>query len=289
MTAASSDDAKEGAVAFQPIGRYRAEAGRKYDVPRQGYLNAGRPGVVELEAGRGFEQALRDLAGFERLWLVFHFHRNSGWRPTVSPPVPPRDGRRVGVFASRSPYRPNPIGLTCVRLLAVDGLRLTVDEADLVDGTPILDIKPYIPRADAFPEARAGWVDEQAPDLWTVVESARFHEQAARILAWQGPDLAATAALQLRENPFDGSRKRVEVAGDSGVLSIRMFRIHFAIDAVARAITLEAVASGYSPEELADLADDPYGDKSIHLRFVAEFSQTPDAPPPGDAQNSLTQ
>ena len=140
MTAASSGDAKEGAVAFQPIGRYRAEAGRKYDVPRQGYLNAGRPGVVELEAGRGFEQALRDLAGFERLWLVFHFHRNSGWRPTVSPPVPPRDGRRVGVFASRSPYRPNPIGLTCVRLLAVDGLRLTVDEADLVDGTPILGL-----------------------------------------------------------------------------------------------------------------------------------------------------
>ena len=289
MTAASSGDAKEGAVAFQPIGRYRAEAGRKYDVPRQGYLNAGRPGVVELEAGRGFEQALRDLAGFERLWLVFHFHRNSGWRPTVSPPVPPRDGRRVGVFASRSPYRPNPIGLTCVRLLAVDGLRLTVDEADLVDGTPILDIKPYIPRADAFPEARAGWVAEQAPDLWTGVESARFHEQAARILAWQGPDLAATAALQLRENPFDGSRKRVEVAGEAGVLAIRMFRIHFAIDAEARAITLEAVASGYSPEELADLGEDPHGDKSIHLRFVAEFSQTPDAPPPGDAQNSLTQ
>ena len=100
---------------------------------------------------------------------------------------------------------------------------------------------------------------------------------------------SATAALQLRENPFDGSRKRVEVAGEAGVLAIRMFRIHFAIDAEARAITLEAVASGYSPEELADLADDPYGDKSIHLRFVAEFSQTPDAPPPGDAQNSLTQ
>lgn len=264
-------------LAVQPIGYYRAGTGRKYEVPRQGYLNGGRPGIVELLPGRGFEQALRDVAGFERLWLIFHFHRNEGWRPTVSPPVPPRDGRRVGVFASRSPYRPNPIGLSCVRLVAVDGLRLIVDEADLIDGTPILDIKPYIPRADAFPEACAGWVDEQTPDVWTVEASGHFHEQAAQIFAWRGPNLAATAALQLRENPFDGSRKRVETAGAKGVLSIRMFRIHFAIDAVARTITLQSVASGYSPEELANPSDDPYDDKALHARFAAAFPQSPDA------------
>ena len=253
---------------FESIGHYRHGAGRKYDVPRQGFLNAGNPGVVELLGGRGFEQGLRDLDGFERIWLLFQFDRNQSWRPTVAPPVPPRDGRRVGVFASRSPYRPNPIGLTCVRLLAVEGLRLVVDEADLLDGTPILDIKPYIPRADAFPEARAGWVDEQAPEVWTVAESERFHVQAAWIAAWQGPDLAATATLQLRENPFDGSRKRVVVDGDAGVLAIRMFRIHFRIDSVARVIELEAVASGYSPEELADGSNDPHGDKTLHARFV---------------------
>ena len=82
---------------------------------------------------------------------------------------------------------------------------------------------------------------------------------------------AATAALQLRENPFDGSRKRVDAAGEKGVLSIRMFRIRFVIEASAHTITLESVDSGYTPGELVNQSDDPYEDKKLHARFVAEF------------------
>ena len=254
---------------MEPIGFYQGGGGYKYMVPRQGVMHAGHPGVVELCAGRGFEQALRDLDGFERIWLIFLFHENAQWRPMVRPPVPPSDGRRVGVFASRSPYRPNPIGLSCVRLLAIEGLRLIVDEADLLDGTPVLDIKPYIAKADAFPGARGGWVEAQQAENWTVATSERCHAQCAQILSWQGPDLATAAAVQLRENPFDPSRKRVVVEGNAGVLAIRLFRIHFAIDSESRTITLDCVRSGYTPEELADDTD-TYGDKALHRRLLAE-------------------
>jgi tRNA-Thr(GGU) m(6)t(6)A37 methyltransferase TsaA len=157
-------------------------------VPRQGVFYRGHPGRIELLPGKGFEQAIRDLEGFERLWILFHFHHNEGWRPTTRPPVPPKDRERVGVFASRSPYRPNPIGLSCVKLVHLKGLVLLVDEADLLEGTPVFDIKPYIPAADAFPEAKAGWVDSQIHDPWVVKRTDTFAAQSDWIYKQSGLD-----------------------------------------------------------------------------------------------------
>lgn len=249
----------------EPIGYFHSGNERKYTVPRQGVLNPGHPGTVSLCEGRDFELALRDLDGFERIWLLFHFHENRDWQPLVRPPVVPPEMNRVGVFATRSPYRPNPIGLTSVRLLAIDGLRLTVDEVDLIDGTPVLDIKPYVPRIDAFPDVEAGWVERQQSDQWAVAASVWFEEQAAAVLDAGGPDLASIARIQLRENPFDPARKRVTVqAGGDGVLAIRLFRIAFAVNAALRTITLKAVTSGYAADELAAGSADPYQDKAFH-------------------------
>ena len=130
---------------FEPIGYFHGGPARKYEAPRQGVF-AGGAGRVELLEGRNFETALRDLEGFSRIWLLFAFDRNgSAWRPTAHPPVTAPGRARVGVFASRAPYRPNPIGLSCVRLVSVEGRSVEVDEADLLDGTPVLDIKPYVP------------------------------------------------------------------------------------------------------------------------------------------------
>ena len=254
---------------FTPIAIFHGAAARKYDAPRQGVFDGGE-GVVEFAPGCNFETALRDLVGFDRAWILFVFDRNAGsWRPTVRPPVAPADGpERISVFATRSPYRPNPIGLSSVRILGIDGLRVRVAEADLLDGSPVLDLKPYVPLADAFPDARAGWVERQAAERWTVEESEMFREQAAAILAWQGPDLAATARLQLATDPFDATRKRVAPAPGGGTLSLRMFRIDFSADPATRAITLQRIRSGYTAAELADFAD-PYGDKDLHRRFSA--------------------
>ena len=252
---------------FEPIGYFHGGPARKYEAPRQGVF-AGGAGHVELLPGRNFETALRDLEGFSRIWLVFVFDRNGvAWRPTAHPPVTAPGKARVGVFASRAPYRPNPIGLSCVRLVAVKGRVVEVDGADLLDGTPVLDVKPYVPAADAFPDARAGWVEAQ--DVWRVESEPAFERAAEFVRDAGGPDLLATARMQLAGEPFDSSRKRVMRTGSSaGVFSVRMFRLDFAADAAARVVTLLGIRSGYSPEELLE-AGDPHGDKALHRAFAA--------------------
>lgn len=252
-------------MTFEPIGRFHGGAARKYEAPRQGVF-AGGEGSVELAQGRNFEMAVRDLDGFERIWLIFAFDRNGdGWRPTAHPPVTAPGIARVGVFASRAPYRPNPIGLSCVRLLGVHGRIVEVAEADLLDGTPILDIKPYIPAADAFPQAKAGWVEAQ--EHWHVEAMPEFKAAAAFIHGLGGQDLLATATLQLAGEPFDSSRKRVMRTGEkTGTFSVRMFRLDFTVDEAAHEVKLLRIRSGYTAEELAG-TDDPYADKAIHRAF----------------------
>ena len=146
-----------------PIAHIRSDFSEKFGIPRQSGL------VEELTADVVFTPefrdpaALRGIGGFSHLWLIWEFSkaRREGWSPTVRPP---RLGgnQRMGVFATRSPFRPNPIGLSCVRLLEVRqdralGPVLTVAGADLLDGTPIYDIKPYLPYADCKPDAAGGF------------------------------------------------------------------------------------------------------------------------------------
>lgn len=146
-----------------PIAHIRSDFPSKFGVPRQAGL------VEELRASIVFEpdyriaEALRGIDGFSHLWLLWEFSQNrrGSWSPTVRPP---RLGgnKRLGVFATRSPFRPNPIGLSCVKLEQValstpEGPILHVSGADLVDGTPIFDIKPYVPYTDCRPEASGGF------------------------------------------------------------------------------------------------------------------------------------
>ena len=150
-------------IGMQVIARVRSDFPTKFGIPRQSSL------VEELKSTLVFEpefrdvNALRGIEQFSHLWLIWQFSENAqaGWSPTVRPP---RLGGnlRLGVFATRSPFRPNPIGLSAVRLEGMEidpklGPVLHIACADLMDGTPILDIKPYIPYADAHPEAAAGY------------------------------------------------------------------------------------------------------------------------------------
>lgn len=147
---------------FRPIGFVRSPYARRIDAPHQSCVTEGletedaAEAILELAEDLP-EEVLRDLEGFSRIWLIFVFHRNEGWKPLVVPPRGPRTKR--GVLATRSPHRPNAIGLSAVELLSVEGRRLRLRGVDLLDGTPVLDIKPYVPYADAFPDAIAGWID----------------------------------------------------------------------------------------------------------------------------------
>ena len=148
---------------MKPIAHIRSDFSSKFGVPRQSGLVDTLEALVIFEPEYRSSDALRGLEGFSHLWLIWEFSqaRREGWSPTVRPP---RLGgnRRLGVFATRSPFRPNPIGLSCVRLVEVRQHRelgpvLTVAGADLLDGTPIYDIKPYLPYADCKPEAVGGF------------------------------------------------------------------------------------------------------------------------------------
>jgi tRNA (adenine37-N6)-methyltransferase len=153
-------------IELRPIGVVRSPHKERHGTPRQAVLPADpalRPderAVLELFPEVLTLQAVEDLDGFDYVWVLAWMHLNHGWRNTVA--VPGGDPRAPrGLLATRAPHRPNPIALSAVRLLAVDGLRLQVERCDLLDGTPILDIKPYVPYVDAFPEARAGWIDRR--------------------------------------------------------------------------------------------------------------------------------
>ena len=146
-------------LTLEPVAHIHSDFPTKFGIPRQSGLVEELEALVVFEPSWRDDNALRGIEGFSHLWRIWEFSQSprGSWSPTVRPP---RLGgnRRVGVFASRSPFRPNPIGLSCVRL---EGIRrapelghvLEVSGADLMDGTPILDIKPYIPYADCRPEA----------------------------------------------------------------------------------------------------------------------------------------
>jgi tRNA-Thr(GGU) m(6)t(6)A37 methyltransferase TsaA len=147
---------------YRPIGILRSPYSRRIDAPHQSTVVQGTQtgdfamATLELEDWLD-ERVIQDISGFQRLWLIFAFHLSEGWKSTVKPP---RGGPKRGVLATRSPHRPNSIGLSAVELVRSEGRTLHLRGVDLLDGTPVLDIKPYVPYADAFPDAKAGWIDE---------------------------------------------------------------------------------------------------------------------------------
>lgn len=157
--------------AIRPIAHMKSDFPEKFGIPRQAGIVTALESAVVFEPEYRSAEALRGLEGFSHIWLIWRFSENAeaGWSPTVRPP---RLGgnARVGVFASRSPFRPNSLGLSCVRLVgiektAADGEILRVAGADLMDGTPIFDVKPYIPYADCVPDALCGFAPDAGEKL----------------------------------------------------------------------------------------------------------------------------
>ena len=243
---------------FEPIGFVRSPYKEKRDAPRQGVVS-GAEGSIELLPKSGFLHALEDLEGFERIIVIFHFHEAVGWRPKVQPP---RSSVRRGVFATRAPHRPNAIGFSIVKLLRVEGLVLHVGEIDMLDGTPVLDIKPYVPYADAFPNARAGWLDDEArlsqgeaPRDPIEPFTVRFAPDAIRALEWlstHGSDLRPRLEQALALGPAPHAYRRIrKKTDDESEIAIKDFRASFVVR--GRTITVRAVYTGYSPRELATM------------------------------------
>ena len=162
-------------IVIRPIARMKSDFPTKFGIPRQSGLASSLRSTIVFEPEYRVADALRGLEGYSHLWIIWQFSQavRADWSPTVRPP---RLGGnvRMGVFATRSPFRPNHLGLSCVKIEAIEtdspmGPVIHVSGADLMDGTPIVDIKPYIPYADSFPEARGGFTDSAGDFLLDVV------------------------------------------------------------------------------------------------------------------------
>lgn len=184
------------------IGRIHTDFATKFGIPRQSGLVPELMGEIVLEPEYRNPDAVRGLEEFSHLWLVWEFSKavRSDWSPTVRPP---RLGgnQRLGVFATRSPFRPNPIGLSCVRLERIDledsrKPVILVSGVDMMDGTPIYDIKPYLPYADSYPEARGGFTDET--EAWHVI--VELPEELATASGIPGEKLQALRGV-LEQDP----------------------------------------------------------------------------------------
>ncbi|MEM9121655.1 MAG: tRNA (N6-threonylcarbamoyladenosine(37)-N6)-methyltransferase TrmO [Cyanobacteria bacterium P01_D01_bin.6] len=150
-------------LTLQPIGWVRSPYTERHGTPRQAQLSETpadyEPAIAQIELFTDVVPAiaLKDLAGFDYLWVIAWLHLNQHWNPTVMPPRGPRVRR--GTLATRAPHRPNPIGLSATRILKIEHPVIHVEGIDFLDRTPVLDIKPYVPYCDAWPQAKAGYVD----------------------------------------------------------------------------------------------------------------------------------
>jgi tRNA-Thr(GGU) m(6)t(6)A37 methyltransferase TsaA len=273
-------------LSLTPIGVLRSPFGERVEAPRQPQAAEQVEGQVELFPGQGYEDALSDLASFDHIWLVVWFDRNASYRPRV---LPPRSSVKRGVFATRSPYRPNPIGLSAVRLLRVEGLQLFVRGLDLLDGTPVLDVKPYVPYSDAIPEANHGWLEAEARQAardpaelavqgsrpsdplqdYTVRFDAPAAEQLAYLLTEHGVDLRERIEAVLRLGPAPHAYRRIRREADGFVLSLKDWRVRFCVPAEPRTILVTSLHSGYRPRELFT---ENGGAPTSHRAFVTKWA-----------------
>lgn len=252
---------------MEAIGYVRTSMKLKFDAPYQPRSD-GNEGVIELVGGLNFEAALEDLAGFSHIWIIWHFHKSNGWKPKVLPPRGEKIKR--GVFATRSPNRPNPIGLTAVKLIDIRGREVFIGASDLLDGTPVFDIKPYIPEVDSFPKASSGWVSK-------VNEIVRFRVELSTLVKIQSEWLKKNfninfideAVRILSIDPSPHRTRRIYLSKENYWIGCGAFRIYFKV--FGNIVTLLNIAPGYPDKLLHDsrLRNPPH--QEAQLQFKTEF------------------
>ncbi|MFH0992671.1 MAG: tRNA (N6-threonylcarbamoyladenosine(37)-N6)-methyltransferase TrmO [bacterium] len=220
------------ALSFNPIGVVKTPHNSKYDAPRQpASATKSSVGVITLNEGSNFEQALEDLQGFDYIWVLFWFHKNKNWKPKVLPPHGVRTKR--GLFSTRSPHRPNPIGLSLCKLIDVKGRTIRIENPDMLDGTLVLDIKPYLPHAEAFPNARSGWINESNEQSYPAY-SVLFAPEVTRVLeeldADKRQEITTYLSNLLAHDPFPHSYRRIKVLKDgTSMIAVKRWRFIYGI------------------------------------------------------------
>jgi tRNA-Thr(GGU) m(6)t(6)A37 methyltransferase TsaA len=251
---------------FTPIGYLKCERCYHEEQPRQGNLSDSK-GYIELLKGHNYEQGLKDLEGFSRIWVIYEFHQNKTWRPLANPPRTDGKGRK-GVFATRSPYRPNQIGISCVKLVSINKNRVYIADSDLLNNTPVFDIKPYIPEYDSFPDAETGWMKNIIEDTYEI-EYSEIAKEKKDFINSHNIEIEAVIDAQLGHDVFDKTRNKFIKDEKGYVLRFKSWRILFEVK--EKRVLIKDILSGYS-DFSTKLGNDTQEDLVIHRRFCDMFS-----------------
>jgi len=255
---------------LQPIGYVRTGKSVKFQALHQPEESAAEQHVLEMVKGQGYEDGLRDLAGFSRIWLIWWFHKNRTWRPMVLPPRGP--AVRRGVFATRSPHRPNALGITPVQLLAVEKDRLILGPCDLVDGTPVFDIKPYIPGYDSFPAESSGWTGEvdaalASPPAYQVGYAPLAEAQACWLLTHWQIDFRPRLEELLGRDPSPHRTRRIRRGADGRYsIGCGAWRAWFGV--TGQTVTITQIGPGFPLRFLHREGSEIVPDRAAQLAFL---------------------
>jgi tRNA-Thr(GGU) m(6)t(6)A37 methyltransferase TsaA len=261
-------------LTIRPIGLVRSPFSDKQSAPRQPSVARGIEGRIELFDDARYDVALEDLETWSHIWVLFWFHLNSTWKPKVRPP---RSIEKRGVFATRAPHRPNPIGLSLLELCRVEGRVVHVRDVDILDGTPVLDIKPYVAYADTAMAAVSGWLGE-APDqpkdagpIYAVTWAEAARERARWLRKEHQVDIEGPVERALSLGATPHAYRRIRRDGAHLRMAYRDWRILFDLD--GRDVTIFGVKTGYRARVLNDPLSEPSGETSldVHRAFVARF------------------
>ncbi len=252
----------------EPIGYFQSSSKALYDVPYQPSLYVKNEGIIQLNSGLQFEQALEGVKDFDLIWVLFRFHRHVHWKPKV---LPPRGGKKRGVFSTRSPHRPNFIGLSCVQLQSIQGLKLFIVNHDLIDGTPILDLKPYLNYADSFVSQRQGWLENIAPNPTVTIQWLPLARKQIDYLLNLECHLQQVIEHRLVQSPLPYANNRVRhIQEEWYELAYRTWRVYYQWK--NGVIDISHLKSGYDSATLRGEKSSKWADLSIHQAFVCRFN-----------------
>jgi tRNA-Thr(GGU) m(6)t(6)A37 methyltransferase TsaA len=243
-----------------PIGFVHSPFREKMEAPRQGCLANGVRSTIELVNDPRLSHALDGIETWSHLWVLFWFDRDPHFSPKVQPP---RSRERRGVLTTRSPHRPNAIGMSVARLVERKGAILVMDGLDLLDRTPVVDLKPYVSYADRIDDATSGWLPLAASGPTYELIRSDLVEAQLIFLESQGVFLRESLELIFEAGPEAHSSRRIRRAGSRGLLALKDFRICFSVE--GQRIELIRLLTGYA---LAQIADEGL---LIHGEFVRHF------------------
>ena len=227
-------------IELAPIGFVKTLHFRKWQLPRQAGLQSNKA-IIDCK-GYLAREALEDLIGFDRIWIIFIFHKAVKSKSKVRPP---RGNLKRGVLATRTPHHPNKLGMSCVELSNINDFKIEISNHDLLDGTPVLDIKPYIPYCDSFENAKAGWVDELGTENIYTVEPSELIKTQLDFLADNEIYIYLEIENILSRRPLPYPNHRVKKLSDNIYwLGIHDWRVIYSIE--HNTIVLHELLSGYN-------------------------------------------